>query len=68
MKTIDLVNELRGTTCRCRANKKRGQTFCKACYYALPTKLRRALYRRVGEGYEEAYAEAVNFLDWRQVE
>jgi hypothetical protein len=38
------------------------QTFCRKCYYRLPQSLRTRLYNRFGEGYEEAYAEAVKRL------
>lgn len=58
----DLIAELKGTLCRCGQQKLNGNTFCKSCYFGLPPKLRRALYNRVGEGYEKAYAEACEFL------
>jgi hypothetical protein len=59
---LELVRELRGTECRCGRPKGANKTFCQACYYALPEYMRRALYRRVGSGYEEAYSAAVAFL------
>jgi len=59
----ELIQELRGVVCRCGREKHSGETFCKACYFRLPPLLRRALYKRVGEGYENAYAEACGFLD-----
>jgi len=58
----ELHAELLGTKCRCGRAKRSKQTFCFACYSALPLKTQRALYRRMGEGYEEAYAEAVGKL------
>lgn len=61
--TDTLVRELAGTTCRCGRSKKARQTFCSRCYFALSPPLRAALYRQVGEGYEEAYAAAVAALD-----
>jgi hypothetical protein len=61
--TVLLVRELAGTTCRCGKTKRARETFCRACYHALPPPLRRALYRGVGEGYEEAYADAVAVLE-----
>ncbi len=54
-----LVAELQGTACRCGASKKAKQTFCRACYFALPKGQREALYHRVGNGYEAAYAAAI---------
>jgi len=39
------------------------KTFCLECYRALPPLKRMALYCRMGDGYEDAYASAVKFLD-----
>lgn len=58
-----LVNSLRCCTCpACRRIKKPAQTLCGACYKKLPAPKRRALYNRVGEGYEQAVADAFNTL------
>jgi hypothetical protein len=61
--TDPLLIELIGKKCRCGAAKGKGKTFCQRCYFSLPQNLREALYRRIGEGYEEAYAQAVAVLD-----
>jgi hypothetical protein len=61
--THDLIRELAGTDCRCGRAKAPHQTFCRRCYFSLPKQLQRNLYRRVGEGYEEAYTEAAEMLD-----
>lgn len=58
-----LIQELYGTICRCGKLKAAKQTFCGPCYFALPLPMRKALYRRVGEGYEQAYAAASEFLE-----
>jgi hypothetical protein len=67
MNARDLIRELSGTICRCGEPKTRGRTFCRACYFSLPSGQAKALYHleqlRVGEGYEEAYAAAVRMLD-----
>lgn len=63
MSAHELAAELGGVDCRCKAVKERGQTFCRRCYFRLPKHLQRRLYRRVGNGYEEAYSTAVEFLD-----
>lgn len=60
--TETLVRELAGTTCRCGRVKRARMTFCGRCYHALPPPLRAALYRPIGEGYEDAYAAAVASL------
>jgi hypothetical protein len=36
--------------------------FCRACYMKLPSRLRVALYRQYGHGFEAAYAESLQFL------
>lgn len=58
----DLLRELQGTSCRCGRPKKEHMTFCRSCYFALSPELRKSLYRRMGVGYEEAYAEALQYL------
>lgn len=53
-----LVQELLGTVCRCGKKKGSRKTFCHSCYFSLPKPMQTALYRRVGAGYEAAYAQA----------
>lgn len=57
-----VIHELAGIVCRCGRPKQERQTFCRKCYYSLPRPQQRALYQRVGEGYEAAYVKAVEFL------
>lgn len=61
--TRALMLELLGTTCRCGARKTARRTFCVKCYLRLSPPQRRALYRLFGEGYEEAYVDAVASLE-----
>jgi len=63
MTTYALLRELRGVWCRCGTKKITRNTFCNKCYWSLPEPMRRALYRHIGEGYEEAYAAAAELLD-----
>jgi predicted amidophosphoribosyltransferase len=59
----DLLRDLMGTTCSaCGAAKQVRQSFCKRCYRSLPHPMRQALYRRMGAGYEEAFAAAFDRL------
>lgn len=58
-----LIGELMGTTCRCGGPKNRAATFCRLCYYSLVPDLRSDLYKRIGEGYEDAYERACRVLD-----
>jgi len=62
--TLDLIRELFGVICPCCGRAKNpGHSFCGACYRILPQEMQRALYRKVGNGYEEAYAAAVRYLE-----
>ena len=58
-----LAAELESRECpHCSGRKDRQCTFCRRCYYRLPTSLRSPLYKRIGEGYEQAYEAAREFL------
>lgn len=59
----ELVRELAGNKCFCGKEKTPSQTFCTRDYFLLSSPLRKALYKRVGHGYEEAYKEAREFLE-----
>lgn len=54
--------DLKQTSCRCGAGKAPLRTFCRECYYSLPEPIRKALYKRIGQGYEGAYSEALKYL------
>jgi hypothetical protein len=57
-----LLQELIGRRCRCGSDKAPRHTFCGRCYYALTLPTRRALYLKIGAGYEAAYTVAVEIL------
>jgi hypothetical protein len=63
MTARELIAELAGTTCRCGKLKSPRQTFCRICYFRLAKEMRDALYNGLGQGYEEAYARATDYLD-----
>jgi len=48
--------------CRCGANKIRKVALCGACYDILPDELRRALWPRIGRGFEAGYEAASAYL------
>ncbi len=63
----EAISRLADPRCRCGGEKRRKEALCGGCYYALPTWLRRDMYRRLGQGFELAYATAVLWLtDYRQ--
>lgn len=55
-------DELFSEECFCGKNKKSKMSFCYSCYRSLPRSMQRDLYRRMGDGYEEAYDDAVTWL------
>jgi hypothetical protein len=57
-----LLAELRSNECQCGNYKKSGNSFCYNCYSSLPNDLQKSLYSRFGNGYEEAYEEAIEHL------
>ena len=59
----ELTAELAGLRCRCGGVKMFRQTFCRRCYRLLPRAIAKALYKRMGEGYEDAYAAACAHLE-----
>lgn len=46
----------------CNRGKRQGRTVCICCWNLLPRDVQIRLYNRIGEGYEEAYAEAMRVL------
>lgn len=51
------------TLCHCGRRKEKRMSFCQPCYRRLPLEMRGALYKRAGQGYEEAYDAAVKYLE-----
>jgi hypothetical protein len=49
--------------CACCNIKKPGFAFCYGCLTALPDNLKLSLYRPLRDGFEEAYEEAVEWLN-----
>jgi tRNA(Ile2) C34 agmatinyltransferase TiaS len=59
----ELVASLKSTTCpACSMSKGKGKTLCGCCFYALPDVIQGRLYKRIGQGYEEAFAGAMRHL------
>jgi hypothetical protein len=56
------LNQLKSNECFCGGTKKPKMSFCYPCYKSLPNEMQRALYQRLGDGYEDAYEEACQFL------
>jgi hypothetical protein len=57
------LREFESTTCAiCRKAKKARQSFCVRCYFNLPAEMKTDLYKRFGQGYEDAYHSAKDYL------
>lgn len=60
---MDVLKDFTGIECIiCGGQKRKNQSFCPRCFIALPPKKRAALYLAFGDGYEDAFEEAVKFL------
>ena len=57
------IEELESTECQCGAGKKRMKPFCYCCFLKLPQDIQVRLYSGIGRGYEEAFEEAIKFLE-----
>ena len=56
------LSELNGEECVCGSWKKSRMSFCYICYRKLPPDMQKDLWQHMGQGYEEAYDEAVRWL------
>jgi hypothetical protein len=56
------VETRKAEECLCGREKSSGRSFCYHCYKELPGDMQKALYRQIGDGYEEAFEDAVAWL------
>lgn len=56
------AEKLVSDVCICGLGKSKEHSFCFGCYKSLPRALRRALYRKIGSGYEKAYLDSIEEL------
>jgi hypothetical protein len=60
---LEIVKSLRSGSCEgCGGFKRPGFSHCSKCYYKLSVQIRKRLYLRVGNGYEEAFEESLKVL------
>ncbi len=62
MQKIEILRKLLGTECECGKSKRSRFSHCRTCFFKLPSDLRKRLYKAMGEGYEEAFADSLKFL------
>ena len=58
----DAVRILLAPRCVCHKAKKPRMAFCGDCFHGLPPAMQKALYRRIGSGFEEAYQAAKEWM------
>lgn len=56
------LTEKKSEECQCGRWKKPGNSLCAGCWHRLPVHMQADLYARLGDGYEEAYDQAVKYL------
>ncbi len=57
------LHALQSTTCGgCSGPKPSRKSVCGKCYSKLPKNLQSRLYRKIGDGYEEAFDNALTYL------
>lgn len=56
------LSELKSEECFCGKSKKSKFSFCFNCFRELPSDIRKRLYNKIGNGYEEAYDDAIVYL------
>jgi hypothetical protein len=61
---LEILDSLRSVKCEgCGGKKQAAQSHCKRCYFKLSAALRLSLYKRFGNGYEEAFEESLLVLE-----
>jgi len=57
------LTQLMSDECACGSPKRPRHSFCYRCYRSLPRHMQHDLYQYIGDGYEEAYEAAVEWLE-----
>lgn len=63
MDTFEIIEILKSDTCQCGQPKGYKMVFCRTCYGKLPPAIQKALYQRIGFGFEQSYDLACEYLD-----
>lgn len=58
----EALKELDSTICYCGAEKPKGRSFCRRCYFSLSPQMQRDLYKHISDGYAEIWDSARDFL------
>jgi hypothetical protein len=57
------IDALKSDACQCERTKKEGFALCYSCYKKLGKHLQNGLWMPINKGFEQAYDEAVRFLN-----
>jgi len=57
------LNVLKGNECQCGNGKDVRRAICYSCYRQLPNFMQKALYKPIRRGFEQAYDDAVEYLN-----
>ena len=60
---MEYFYDLQGKECQCGKPKQPKKSFCPSCYKKLPLNLQSDIYKRIGEGYQEAFDASVEYLN-----
>lgn len=52
------LDVIKSEECQCGKSKRIGTAFCYLCYSNLPKDMKDDLWKKIGNGFEEAYEEA----------
>jgi len=64
-----ILDDFLGTKCAgCGKRKSSRMSHCRRCFLQLPHKMQADLYKRFGEGYEEAFRASCEFLAARRLQ
>lgn len=63
METNEILEVFLGEKCAgCGGKKRRHNAFCTWCYRELPAALKSSLWKRFGQGFEEAYQASLSWF------
>ena len=63
MESAEIFSAFAGTTCAgCGGTKRKANAFCTFCYRELPAALKNSLWKRFGQGFEEAYQACLSWF------
>lgn len=57
------IDVLKSEECQCDREKRKKFALCFKCYQKLPSYKQSGLWRKIGNGFEEAYDSAVEYLN-----